>query len=204
MGEAMHWKSIALVTLVLFALLGQEPGKANANTCQCRSDAMTGSRSYSYQSGPAGICAVAQDQGFCAQAQLQGEGDRLLSRHPRGGDLREHLRRIGPEIDPETAMIMAATIPPEKWPTAQIPGVITTILAHVLGRYPERLAEIHVVLSRQAARIQAAISSPDSKTTERLDEYEAVISYGCVELTKGTFHAQARTPFSKGSKDCSA
>src|SRR4051794_8378883 len=96
-------------------VLAASAASAWADACQCRSDPMSTNRSYVHQSGPPGICAVAQDRGFCAQAQIQWPVRASdPGRFDHGGPA-EALRRIGAHLRADAAMDLAAKTPPERW-----------------------------------------------------------------------------------------
>ncbi|MDR6773656.1 hypothetical protein [Azospirillum sp. BE72] len=160
---------------------------------------MTGNRSYVFQSGPPGICAVAQDRGFCAQAQIQwpvrsqGPG-----RSDRGGPAAA-LRRFGASLALDDALALAAKTPPERWAANQAPDIIAAILANVLWLRPDDLGEVYGALREQAVTVQALLASTGTPKAVKLGTYHAVVGYGCIELNRGMFRASARTPFADES-----
>jgi len=150
---------------------------------------MTGNRSYVFQSGPPGICAVAQDRGFCAQAQIQ-----WPVRSDRGGPAAV-LRRFGASLAFDDALGLAAKTPPERWAANQAPDILAAILANVLWLRPDDLGEVYGALREQAGTVQALLASTGTPKAVELGTYHAVVGYGCIELSRDTFRVSARTPF---------
>ncbi|PWC39129.1 hypothetical protein [Azospirillum sp. TSO35-2] len=156
---------------------------------------MTGNRSYVFQSGPPGICAVAQDHGFCAQAQIQWPvraSDPGRSNH---GGPAAALRRFGAGLALDDALDRAATTPPERWTAAEAPDIVAAILANVLWHRLDDLGAIYGALREQAGTVQTLLASTGTPTTVELGTYHAIVGYGCIELSRGTFRVSARTPF---------
>lgn len=201
---------LGVVAAVLLGTLVGIAGPVRADTCQCRSDPrsnprsnpMSGNRSYVFQSGPPGICAVAQDRGFCAQAQIQRPvRPSDPGRFDYGGPAAA-LRRLGARLALDEALDLAAKTPPERWTAAEAPDIVTAILANVLWLRLDELGEIYGTLREQAGTVQALLASTGTPEPVELGPYRAVAGYGCIELSRGTFRALVRTPFA-GEGACS-
>jgi hypothetical protein len=192
--------------LLLAGMLALAPA-AEAGPCNCRSQGTAGTnRSFSYQSGPPGICSVAQDVGLCASNQIQiGKGwnpEAILRFRPGlGPDLAAVLREADVTLPAGDALRLAGLTPPEEYGD-RLPDVLTAVLGLSLGRQPERLAEIHAALAGNAAAVAKPFADPRARATLRIGDYEAVVSYGCLEVSRGTFSARARTPFAMSPDAC--
>ncbi len=155
-----------------------------------------GNYSYTYQSGPPGLCSITQDRGLNSNVQISDNPSPFLAR--RGEKLVQILKSAGIQLDPHKALQLAAETSPEHWPTHDIPDILGTLLGLSMASRPDQLKDLRLALENGLGAIQGPLTSPShSPQTIMLGIYQAVIGYGCLEVTKGTLHVRASTPFAK-------
>lgn len=169
-----------------------------AAECSCVSRG--GNVSRSSQSGP-GICSTAQFGSSCAIQALQapaGESMRVSAR------LEEAIARSGLEIDVPAALQLGAAVQPEAWPIERFAAAATTLFAlSQTGSGATEIASIYRELDGERQALFAAFTQADRTVRElSLGSYKASVSYGCIELERGTFLAKIRTPFSQATNRC--
>jgi hypothetical protein len=193
----MKLSLMSLSALILGAIGMNHPNDAAAqaaNFCSCQSSG-SGNYSYSSQSGPPGICTVAEDVSMCSTSQMQvGPGFRL--HEVQRGPLARSLKSAGVEMEPDEALRIAGLIRPESWNPDQLPDVLSAMLALSLGAAaPDRLPSIRRALAEHAADVMPGFTKPSARMNVRIGDYDAVVGYGFLELAQGTFKVRTRTPF---------
>jgi hypothetical protein len=187
----------SLSALILGAIGMSHPHDAAAqaaNFCSCKSSG-SGNYSYSSQSGPPGICTVAEDVSMCSTSQMQvGPGFRL--HEVQRGPLARSLKSAGVEMEPEEALRIAGLTRPESWNPDQAPDILSVMLSLSLGAAaPDRLPSIRRALAEHATDIMKGFAGSAERIGIRIGDYDAVVGYGFLELAQGTFKVRTRTPF---------
>ena len=192
------WKLSILVTGIL-AAISSPSGAISPNTCGCRNS--SGNFSISTQSGPPGICSVAQADNICSFNQIQIGQDWSYEqnfRGLRGQSLNAAVQAAGVSLPAGEALRIAALLPPEQYQD-RLPDVLTVLLALSIGQEagPGRLSTLHNLLAANQMAIAAAFTSPVGDQSLPLGLYRAEIGYGRIEITQGSFSVRVQTPFSR-------
>ncbi|HYF86012.1 MAG TPA: hypothetical protein VD964_06335 [Azospirillum sp.] len=185
-----------LTIAVTAALVASAPVQTDVrvDACQCGSASMSGNHSIIRQSGPPGVCTVAQDRGFCAVSQAQRPTPNAGAGRAMDGRAVAALQRIGISLSPDAATEFVTTIPPEQWTVEQTPDLLVALLSSVLWQQPDALAAIHVALHKEAAQLHQAIVTPGAPVSLNIDPFQASVGYGHLELSRGTFRASLWLP----------
>ena len=185
---------------ILGASVMAQPSPATAaDFCAC--DQKTGSSSNRVrvtQSGPQGLCTVAEDVGMCSTQQLQVGQDSEVSRK-----VTKALGKVGLTMDPNEALVTGGTVEPENWTTEQAPEILTTLLGLSLAADVDRLDSIRTAIHDNIGKIWPVFSHPGrGGQSITAGDYQAEVGYGCLVMRDGTFVVRTRTPFA-ASDACS-
>lgn len=195
-------KHILIPLLGILGILGvtvmahSKPASAATDFCSCNQQSGNSSnKTRITQSGPAGICTVAEDVGggtnMCSTQQLQVSEDSEVSRK-----VAKALGKVGLAMDPNEALVTGGTVEPENWSKDQAPDILTTLLGLSLGSDADRLASVRTALQDNIGKLWPAFSKPGNPGQSiTAGKYHAEVGYGCIVMRDGTFTVRTRTPF---------
>jgi hypothetical protein len=161
---------------------------AYAATCACVG---TGNMSVQTTSGPA-MCSVTQSQNSCNTQQL-GTSGTLFGSYQAINDKLDGVA----QLDAARWLRFIATERPEDYRQENFVDALTVLFA--LSQNKETLKATRRYLDNNWHTLLPIFGDPAFQNqfqTYQFDRFDAVVSYGCLEITKGTFRTMARVPFS--------
>lgn len=169
-----------------------------ATTCSCKQHAA------SAEAG--GTCSRTEDEKKCTltfTTTTPEEYNEFLKR----------LQSINLTADPRATLRLVFDAPPDGWPSNFVTDLLPVLFAisqrtHFTNPndFLKTIVEIRdVSLKKREKEVDHAIRNPEyrlSSTKISLDPYNAVISYGCIELQRGKFYAMVKTRWSQAVQFC--
>lgn len=199
----------ALFALLMGALVSAQ-GDAQAGTCTC--PVPSSNVSQSAQSGPS-VCMAAQDETGCALQTISvpQPGAPL----PKQSDDRETLERLGrqsqvgaPDGQSRMSLNQAFRVAPVGWTNKEFDAVIGAVLGIAQRRLgPDGVAGLEAALTAHADEMRQVFT--DISYERRVEylgigSYDAMVSYGCLEVARSNFIAIIRAPFTAAGRRCNA
>jgi hypothetical protein len=180
-----------LLTLLAFSLLFS--GDSSKEKCSCRPDIPADGKGD-------GTCSVTQDGAKWCEIRFSGtaqvpanfSGDLAMLHQPDKRDFA--LKRLG-------------SVQPEGWNLEYVRGFVPAMLEDSLReRAPQRLREISESVELAAPDLLPILQKESSLAKEinlgKDSKYKAIVSYGCLDFTQGTFAAMVKSQFSEAPNRC--
>lgn len=196
--------SAALLALFAFAVWSASGAQAGTCTCPLPSHSV----SQSAQSGPS-VCLAAQDERGCALQMLsvpQPGAPRPKAKD--GTEAPQRPRAPGPDGALRLSLDEAFQVAPQVWTSREFDAVIRAVASIAERRLgADGMAGVEAALRGQAETLRQVFT--DISYERRVEyvgagSYDALVSYGCLEVTRGSFIAIIRAPFTAAGRRCNA
>jgi hypothetical protein len=190
--------------LLVFGIFGLaivtvgHPSTAHATPCACRQHAASAEAS--------GTCSRTEDEKKCTLAFTTTTPEEYA-------EFLKRLQTLNLKQDPREALRFVFENPPEKWPDDFVRTMLPVLFAisertHFAKSddFFKTMSEIRdFALLKQEKEISRLIRNRELVSSWKklsLDPFTATISYGCIELQRGTFYAMVKTRWSAALNFC--
>ncbi len=171
---------------------------AKATTCSCKQHQASAEAS--------GTCSRTEDEKKCTLAFT-------TTTPAEYADFVKRLKDIKLTADPRETLRIVSGGPPEKWPSNFVMDLLPVLFAISQRTHftdpNDALNTINEIrnfeFEKRKTEIEDAIRNPkyrQSSTKISLNRYNAVISYGCIELQLDKFYTMVKTQWSGAMKFC--
>jgi len=189
---------LAFVIVGLAIVTAGHPSTAYATPCACRQHAASAEAS--------GTCSRTEDEKKCTLAFTTTTPEEYT-------EFLKRLQTLNLKQDPREALRFVFENPPEKWPDDFVRTMLPVLFAiseriHFAKAedFFKTMSEIRdLALLKQEKEISRLIRNRELVSSWKklsIDPFTATISYGCIELQRGTFYAMVKTRWSAAVNFC--
>ena len=182
--------SLNVVAVCLSLLCGTYPTFAEEGTkCKCIS--------HQAEAEATGTCSRTEDDTYCTLV--------FTTTQPKEyNDFVTRLQSLGLEIDPREALQIAYKYPPNNLNAEQLKGILPVLFAISQRTHFQYLTpEITKIFSGDISQIfEPYRKEGKSVIKTNVGNFNATISYGCMELSRGKVFTMVKTRWSKAEFFC--
>ncbi len=183
-------KRLTKAAIVLLAML-LVPASAYATKCHCRQ--------HKADAEANGTCSRSEDETRCTltfTTTPPKEYDEFVAR----------LRKLNLTADPREVLRDAFAKPPEAYGEKFVPEYLPILFSISQRTYfLERTPQIVKVIRENKNKIERVFLNPEFKrkaVREKLLPFEAIMSYGCIEIKDGSFYSMVKTRWAEANLFC--
>ena len=183
-------KSILSGVCLIFLLFSIITQTAEAGTkCKCEK--------HPAEAEAIGTCSRTEDPNYCTLVYTTTPEEEYKA-------FVDRLQKLGLREDPRQILRMAYEVPPQKFGADLLRNTLTILFAISQRRHFQDVTpEVAKAFKQPINEIQQAYQKEGKSVTKsKIGSFDAIISYGCIELRRGNLVTMVKTRWSKANFFC--